>query len=158
MKDFVLTLMLLLSGFSDNQKPDLIIASIQRTAEPVIINAQHCVEVPIKVVVKNNGNTKAGVFKVGIEYLLDGRTFTVAFTVPGEGNSWYPYTDGPMPAGQSVSFKGKVTFHPTMHNVTVRLKANADSCSGDEFMPDYCRVKENKESNNASSYLRVTLP
>jgi hypothetical protein len=38
------------------------------------------------------------------------------------------------------------------------LKAIADSCSGDEFMPDYCRVEESNETNNESTPISIALP
>jgi len=34
----------------------------------------------------------------------------------------------------------------------------ADSCAGEEFVPDECRVSEFDENNNRSSGVRVTLP
>jgi len=142
-------------------KPDLVVTTLETTG-PATINAQNSVEVPVRVVVRNQGNEPAGVFKISTEYtggaINPSNTFAVAFTVPGQPNIWYPYTDGTLAAGSSVPFAGKVTFHPSEHGVTVSLKARADSCSGDEFMPAYCRVEESSETNNDSAALSVSLP
>jgi phage tail sheath gpL-like len=142
-------------------KPDLLVTTLETTG-PATINAQNSVEVPVRVVVRNRGGEPAGVFKVSTEYtggaINPSTTFAVAFTVPGQANIWYPYTNEPLAAGNSASFEGHVTFHPSEHGVAVSLKARADSCSGDEFMPVYCRVEESNESNNESAALSVPLP
>jgi len=128
------------------------------TTGPVTINPAGSVEVPIRVIVKNQGTESAGIFKVATKYTGSGGTFVVAFTVPGQSDTWYPYTTGALDSGSTVTFEGKVTFSPTVHNVTVSLKAIADSCSGDESMPDYCRVKESNETNNESTPISIALP
>lgn len=140
---------------------DLVVTKLQTMGSPTV-NAENSVEVPIQVVVKNQGGAAADVFKVATEYtggtLDPTRTFVVAFTVPGQTDIWYPRTNSPLAAGGTVAFLGKVTFHPSQHGVTVSLKATADSCSGDEFMPDYCRVQESNEGNNESTPISVSLP
>ena len=142
-------------------KPDLLVTTLE-TSGPATINAQNSVEVPLHVVVRNQGSEPAGIFKISTEYtggaINPSNTYSVAFTVPGQPNIWYPYTSGPLAAGSSASFAGRVTFHPSEHGVTVSLKAKADSCSGDEFMPVYCRVEESNETNNDSAPISVSLP
>jgi hypothetical protein len=142
-------------------KPDLLVTTLETTG-PATINAQNSVEVPVRVVVRNQGSEPAGVFKVSTEYtggaINPSSTFAVAFTVPGQPNIWYPYTSGPLASGSSAAFAGRLTFHPSEHGVSVSLKARADSCSGDEFMPVYCRVEESDETNNESAALSVPLP
>lgn len=150
---------LLLSGCVG--KPDLVVTTLETTGPPTV-NAENQVEVPIRVVVKNEGNAAAGIFKVATEYtggtIEPSRTFVVAFTVPGQSDIWYPHTSGSLAAGSTVNFAGKVTFNPGEHGVTVSLKATADSDSGDEFMPAYCRVEESNEDNNESTLISVSLP
>lgn len=150
---------LLLSGCVG--KPDLVVTTLETTGPPTV-NAENSVEVPIRVVVKNQGNAAADVFKVAIEFtggaVDPSRTFVVAFTVPGQTDIWYPHTGSSLAAGSTVTFAGKVTFNPAEHGVTISLKATADSCSGDEFMPAYCRVKESDEGNNESAWISVSLP
>ena len=138
-------------------EPDLIVTSLVTTG-PTTVNSENKVEVPISVTVKNQGLMTAGTFKVSTSYTGTRGTFTVAFTVYGQNSLWYPQTINPLPAGNEVTFSGKVTFHPSVRNETVYLVALADSCSGDEFTPSYCRVKESDESNNWSNSLSLYLP
>ncbi|MCP5053296.1 MAG: hypothetical protein GY940_39390 [bacterium] len=140
-----------------NGKPDLVITDFRVTGVATF-NANNSVELPIRVVVKNQGTVAAGTFKVSVDYTGPKGTFVVAFTVPGQSSPWYPFTGTSLGAGNSVTFNGKLTFHPSVHGVGVSLKALADSCSGDEFMPDYCRVRESNEDNNESVSLSVLLP
>lgn len=57
-----------------------------------------------------------------------------------------------------MKFKGKVILPSSWRGETISLNAIADSCSGDEFMEDYCRVKESNEENNKSNTLTVQAP
>lgn len=153
----IVCMVLLLSGCN----PDLVVTTLETTGSPTV-NADNSVEVPIRVVVKNQGNASADIFKVATEYtggVIDPtRTFVVAFTVPSQTDFWYPRTSSSLGAGSTVTFAGKVIFNPGEHGVTVSLKATADSCSGDEFMPAYCRVEESNEGNNESTAIPVSLP
>jgi hypothetical protein len=147
---------ILMFFFACNGKPDLVVSSLQVTGPPVLNAGAY--ELPIRVVVNNQGSSAAGVFKVSVEYTGPGGTFAVSFTVPGQPNIWYPYTTVGLAAGNSVTFDGKLTFHPSVNSVTVTIKAIADSCGGDEFMPGYCRVDESNEANNKSTAVTVVLP
>lgn len=140
-----------------NGKPDLIVTGISLNGS-AIINSQGSVELPIKVTVKNQGSGSAGIFKISVEYTSPQGTYVVAFSVPGQSNIWYPYTTASLAGGASISFAGKLIFHPAVRGVSVTLRATADSCSGDEFMPDYCRVDESNETNNISAPLSTVLP
>lgn len=142
--------------------PDLVVSSIQATGSPAI-NADNAVEYPVRVVVANQGNRDAGPFKVSTQYsggaIDPARTFAVGFDVPpGPPFTYYPSTATPLAPGSTVTFDGHVVFHPAEHGVTVALTALADSCSGDEFMPSYCRVRELNETNNESTPLSLALP
>jgi hypothetical protein len=141
--------------------PDLVVNTLETTGSPTV-NSENRVEVPIRVVVKNQGSASAGIFKVATEYtggkIDPTRTFVVAFNVPSQSDFWYPRTSSSLAAGSTVTFAGKAIFNSGEHGVTVSLKATADSCSGDEFMPAYCRVEESNEGNNASAPISVSLP
>jgi hypothetical protein len=137
--------------------PDLVVNILQITG-PETINVQGGIEVPIRVVVKNQGDTAAGIFKVAIEYTGPNGSFVVAFTVNGQNSIWYPFTNGSLPAKAEVTFAGKVTFNSASQGQTVSLRARVDSCSGDEFMPGYCRVEEGNEGNNVSTLTPMSLP
>jgi len=136
--------------------PDLVVTSL--TPGDPTVNAAGSVELPVTVVVRNQGDADAGPFKVSLHYNDGSGTFVVAFTVPAENNIWYPSTDADLPAGAEVNFGGVATFHPFVRGVTVSMTAVADSCSGDEFMPSYCRVQESNEGNNTSAPQDVALP
>ena len=137
--------------------PDLVVTTLETTGTPTV-NLEGSVEVPIRVVVENQGDAAADIFKVSTAYTGTNGPYAVAFTVLGQSNMWYPYTTGPLAAGDDVTFTGKLTFHSSVHGVTVSITATADSCSGDEFMPDYCRVEESNEDNNESTPILVSLP
>ncbi len=140
------------------QRPDLVVTSFVATGGAVIVHG--AVELPVKVMVKNQGTAAAPVFKVAVEYSEHGAggPFAVAFDVAGEASNWYPSTDAVLAAGKSASFSGKLKFNPATRHVRVLLRAIADSCSGDEFMEDYCRVRESNELNNKSAALWAALP
>ncbi|MEN8182477.1 MAG: CARDB domain-containing protein [Myxococcota bacterium] len=149
---FASALLLLACG-----QPDLVVTTIESDGTP-IVNADNSAEVPIQVVVRNQGSAAADVFKTAVDYTGSQGTFVVAFTVPGQTDIWYPHTSGSLAAGAEESFAGILTFHPSVHGETLGLHAVADSCSGDEFMPDYCRVQESDEANNRSDSLTVVVP
>jgi len=120
---------------------------------PAGVRGDH-VEVPVTVGVKNQGNAPAGIFKVAVEYTRPGGgPHGVAFS-----SAWYRYTAGPLAPGAVAYFKDYVIFPPTARGVSVTLQAIADSCAGDEFKPEYCRVRESNEGNNRSASITVSLP
>jgi hypothetical protein len=136
--------------------PDLVVVSLQ-TMGPATVNPEGQIEVPIRVVVRNQGGAAADIFKVSTEYSDAEGTWAVPFTVPGQDYTWYPYTSAPLPAGAKTTFQGVVTFSYAQDE-TVSLRAIADSCAGDEFVPDHCRVEESNEANNESTSIAVSLP
>ena len=137
--------------------PNLIVANWQATGPPTV-NAENSVEVPVRAVVRNDGDGSAGVFKLGAQYTESGGSFAVSFIVPGQTSVWYPFTSASLASGGEVTFDGHIVFHPSLHGETVTVTVTADSCSGDEFMPDYCRVDESNEGDNESASISVALP
>jgi hypothetical protein len=138
-------------------QPDLVVTTLEMTG-PATINPEGGVEVPILVVIKNQGGAEADVFKISTEYTGPSGTFLVPFTVPGQGDIWYASTSAPLGPGMDVTFAGNVTFQSALQGQTISLKAMADSCAGDEFMRDFCRVEESNEDNNESTPISVSLP
>ena len=138
-------------------KPDLAVTSLATTGAPTI-NADSSIAVPIRVVIRNGGTASAAIFKTATKYIGPQGTFEVAFTVPGQSSIWYPRTNSSLAPGSDVTFNGKVTFHSTLRGASVKLIAIADSCSDDEFMPNYCRVDESNEGNNGSNSVSLSLP
>lgn len=112
---------------------------------------------PLQITVTNRGGSDSGAFKIAVQ----GRTensgdFSRAFLLNGNPNSYYINVDNLPPGGQAV-FSGFVAFYDQEPNTTAWVTAEADSCSGDEFMPKNCRVQEYDESNNVSNVLRGSL-
>ncbi len=139
-------------------KPDLITTSLATTGA-IALNPSSEFVLPAQVVVRNNGTTPAGPFKVSVEYTnAIGETFTAPFTVPGQIDTWFPWVDGSLLPGAEVVFDGSVFLHASLEGTTVTLRATADSCSDDDFMPWYCRVEEINEANNVSGPQVVALP
>jgi hypothetical protein len=135
----------------------LVVTTFQTTGPGTIV-AKGQVELPIRVVIKNQGGVPADIFKVSAEYKgAKGGMFLAPFTVPGQG-FWYPYTNAPLAVGRQVTFEGKVTFSSALQGEIVALWAIADSCAGEESVPDYCRVQESNEDNNESASISVSLP
>jgi hypothetical protein len=129
--------------------PDLVITGFQVTG--LLKWEEGDIYAPVHVVVRNQGTAAAGIFKVTVERQKEGEPyFQRPFTVPGQADSWAPYTGGPLPAGEEVVFEGHVNIGPDSEygGLTVILRVTADSCLGDEFQPDYCRVAESNEDNN----------
>jgi hypothetical protein len=137
--------------------PDLVVTNFIQTGTKST-NADGSINVPVKVVVKNVGLADAVVFKTGVDYTnAAGQTYPVAFNVAGQSSMWYPFTNSVLPAGREVSFEGILVFQALLNGSTLSVKAIADSSSGDEFMPAYCRVNEVSETNNASAAIRIVL-
>jgi hypothetical protein len=154
------------TGVERAAPPDLVVVSLEASG-PVVVNDNGQAEAPILVIVRNQGQTPAAVFKVAAEYsggvISPGSTFVVPFTAqptadvdPASG--FYPFTRQPLPPAGEVTFIGQVTFNPTERGVTVSLRVIADSCSGEESTPDYCRVAESNETNNISAPISLKLP
>ena len=139
-------------------KADIVVPYISAVGTPTI-NPQGAVEVPVSVTVANPGTLDAPQFKMAMFYetATEG-PYVVSFDVPGQPSMWYPYTAGTMMAAGEETFNGVVTFHPSLHGVTVDLWAEGDSCAGDEFMPPHCRVDELDEFNNESQVISIYLP
>lgn len=139
-------------------QPDLVVTSFQQNGATVLPNG--FIEVSATAKVRNIGTAAAGIFKTSVEYTRapDATEFTVAFTVLGQADIWYPWTSGPLAPGAEVTFSGKLTYHSALRGRTVQTRVWADSRSGDEFIPDWCRVLESNEGNNHSVVVPITLP
>jgi hypothetical protein len=110
--------------------------------------------------VKNQGTAAAGIFKTStsVRTYPDTNYYVRAFTVSGQKNIWYPWTSSSLGGGSTVTFNGYLSFTNYEAGNLIYIRALADSCSGDEFMPSYCRVNESNENNNESTSISLTLP
>jgi hypothetical protein len=148
------------AGFTLNcppRQPDLVVQLFYQPGSATV-SATGSVELPVRAVVRNIGNAAADIFKVSAHYAVAGGKFVAPFTVRGQESIWYAYTSEPLEPGAAVVFEGIVTLPAALQGSVVSLTVVADSCSGDEFMPAYCRVEESNEDNNESATLLATLP
>ena len=99
----------------------------------------------------NRGGRDAGEFAIHID--ADG--FMVPFMVAGQQSQFSPRVEG-LGAGQSRTVQGTLRIR-VGGRASVEAVATVDSCAGEEFMPEHCRVEEANEGNNASEVVRVRL-
>ena len=131
--------------------PDLRVTKI--TADtPTFENDGSVANLPLKVTVKNFGGSTDENFKTSVDVAVgSGQRFVRPFTVTGQRDIWYPWQSG-LGIGEEVTFSGNLQIGlpggDSLYGQSVTIIALADSCSGDEFMPSYCRVEESLENNN----------
>lgn len=136
---------------------DLVVSRMAMVGTPAVAGAT--IDVPIQVDVTNRGTETAQLFKVAMELASRGGSpQQVAFAVEGERDPQYPFTRVPLRAGATAAIRGRIRVPLSHRGTTVTFRAVADSCAGEEFMPDYCRVRETNEANNASGGTAVSLP
>jgi hypothetical protein len=117
------------------------------------------VKIPLTVTVANLGTVAAGPFKVGVEMIGEsGSPYAVPFTVPREADLWRPTIEG-LGGREETTVSGSVTLaDPSLFGQMPTMVVRVDSCAGDEFMPEGCRVLETNEDNNEESAGRLVLP
>jgi hypothetical protein len=136
---------------------DLIVTRLEVTGTPVVVGDR--IEVPFLVEVRNQGVAPAAIFKVAVEYARPGADFlSVAFAVPGDRDTTYPFSRVPLTTGRSTVFAGRLRLPISERGARLSVRAFADSCWGDEFLPEYCRVRESDERNNRSRTISLSLP
>jgi hypothetical protein len=149
--------------------PDLVVTALSTSGTPTILSSG-MVRWPVTVTVKNTCGFRlgppyyvclsagTGEFKVALDYRDSAGTWSIAFAVWDDASTdnWYGWVPSLGP-DSSRTLHGYAFFPKSARGKTVKLIATADSCSGDEFMPAYCRVLERYETNNSLSILR-TLP
>lgn len=126
--------------------PDLIVEQFARNGE--ISERDGRFYVPVTVKVKNQGNKAATSFKLAVDYWRNGQQYAAPFSVSGQSSLWYPFAPS-LASGKSISFQGNVIIRIDAGAEGTIFKVEADSCSGDELMPEFCRIKENDEGNNS---------
>lgn len=143
---------------------DLVITRLEATGQG-IINAQTQVELPIQVVIKNNGAITATTFKVAASYTNSDNTEALPVSLTANTTAGVDPADGISPVirqeiapGQEMALAGLVTFPPEEHGAEVSLTVLADSCRDETGFPDHCRIEEVDETNNRSASLSLSLP
>jgi hypothetical protein len=161
-KMFVAIVSILLYGtilaLSVDGLPDLTVTGIA-VGTPSFINPSEA-NLPLTVTIKNLGDTTSTRFKLSVDVIDSSGRFVKPFKVPGQADIWYPWKTG-LARGATYSFSGSLYLGiprgPSLHGQRITIIPRVDSCSGDEFMPDYCRVRESNEGNNEMRRV-VTLP
>lgn len=112
--------------------------------------------VPLRITARNQGGETAGPFKISVFGSASDGDFLRPF-VPysGEGD-FYIFFDGKLPPGAEAIFEGAVAFNPNLQG-EAKIYAEVDSCAGEEFPPQGCRVGESDEGNNFSDGVIVNL-
>ncbi len=143
---------------SANGLPDPRIGSIA-AGTPSFVNPSEA-NLPLTVTIQNPGDTTNTRFKVSVDVIDSSGRFVKPFMVADSSDRWYPWKSG-LARGASYSFRGTlyvgIPGGSSLHGQTITIVPRVDSCSGDEFMPDYCRVRESNERNNEVQR-SVTLP
>lgn len=141
-----------------NGLPDLTVTQIA-TGAPSFINPSEA-NLPLTVTITNLGDATGTRFKLSVDVIDSSGRFVKPFTVPSSSDRWYPWKTG-LARGETYSFRGTLYIGtprgPSLHGQRITIIPRVDSCSGDEFMPDYCRVRESNEGNNENRR-SVTLP
>jgi hypothetical protein len=131
--------------------PDLRVTQVT-AGTPTFEEDGSVANVPLTVTVKNFGGATDKAFKTSVDVIVgSGQRYVRPFTVPGQSEMWYPWQSG-LGSGEEVTFSGNLQIGipsgDSLYGQSATIIALADSCSGDEFMPSYCRVEESLENNN----------
>jgi hypothetical protein len=153
-----------LVGAGATDRPDLRVLSFQPTGEAR--PGDGTVDVPVELVVYNDGDVPAAIFKVSVAYTSDsGGPYSVALTADGTPDvdssfGYYPFSAHELEPDGEIVFTGVLRFADDGTARVTDVVATADSCSGDEFIdPAVCRVVEVREDNNTSTPpQRIDLP
>jgi hypothetical protein len=154
---------IVLTGVGVTDRPDLVVPGFRQIGEPR--QGDGTVDVPVEVVVRNDGDVPAGIFKVSVDFASDVEgSFPVQFIADrtsdvDPGNLFYPFSTRELGPGEQIAFTGVLRFADRGRSRSGEAVAVADSCSGDEFQdPASCRVEEFDEGNNRSDPLPLKVP
>jgi hypothetical protein len=141
--------------------PDLIVTDFHSTGAAIFDPRTGTLQIPVTVVVQNQGRAAATLFKVAIEFAKKGSGEPSAradFTIPGFADLRSPMTRAPLAAGATITFTGRVVLPARLSGDPVLLQAVADYCTGEGLKETYCRVYESNERNNRSRQALFQLP
>jgi hypothetical protein len=124
-------------------KPDLVVGIKQ--AAQIRTEPDGSYSLLLSIGVRNVGRASAGPFKVTV--LLGGQSYL-----------WSGSQPSPVPAGGTATLRAPLRLAGTLAGTSIALSALVDSCIGDEFMPEHCRVDELDEGNNRSNTLQLGVP
>lgn len=154
---------ILLQGMGVVGQADLIVSQLEQT-DGIDFGPNNELIVPIRAVVNNQGNAPAPVFKVATSYAGGSfGPFVASFRANSTedvdpDNGFYPFTRREIAPNGEVAFEGVVIFTAIENQNSLSLRIMADSCSGEEFALETCRVEEANEDNNESQPILVDVP
>jgi hypothetical protein len=132
---------LMILAVSANGLPDLKVTGIATGATSFISPSE--ANLPLTVTIQNIGDATGTRFKLSVDVIDSSGRFVKPFTVPGQSDRWYPWKTG-LARGASYSFRGTlyvgIPVGASLHGQRITIIPRVDSCSGDEFMPDYWAV------------------
>jgi hypothetical protein len=153
-----LLLLVMIFPVSAYALPDLIVTGIAAGAPSFISSSE--ANLPLTVTIMNRGDATGVRFKLSVDVIDSAGRFVKPFTVLASGDRWYPWKTG-LARGQTYNFRGTLYIGiprgASLHGQRITIIPRVDSCSGDEFMPAYCRVRESNEGNNENRR-SITLP
>jgi hypothetical protein len=143
---------------------DLVITQVEATGQGMI-NPNAQVEIPLRVVIKNNGALTTTIFKVAAEYTNSTTDAVLPVPLTADPTEGVDPADGISPVvrqevapGQELALAGRVIFAPEEQGAEVSLTVLVDSCRDETGFPDSCRIEEVDETNNRSASLPLSLP
>ncbi|MEM1397426.1 MAG: hypothetical protein AAGH38_08270, partial [Pseudomonadota bacterium] len=81
-----------------------------------------------------------------------------AFFETDDGSTYYPFRTMPLAPGEIWTVNADLVMRIDGVSENLTLRVEADSCAGDEFMPDTCRIQEADEENNFSMRIVTDRP
>jgi broad specificity phosphatase PhoE len=142
--------------------PDLVVGSFEATNPLVCDWVQQTATLPVRAVIENRGDEAAGDFHTGVWQSWNDEAVAVCFRDPQHsdpdpgGPDWcFPWVDGPVPPGGTVTLSGEVQAH-FLTGDPFSLRARADSGECGTAPVESCLVEEVDEDNNESSPLFET--
>ncbi|HSR51569.1 MAG TPA: PASTA domain-containing protein [Acidobacteriota bacterium] len=141
------------SQASTPQLPDLTV-QVRQTGN--VVQRSGGVLIPVQVTVRNQGGSPASGFKNSFHYSASSQGLA-SFQVNRQTTF---YVNGPssLPPNRTFQFQGSIYIRGSFQGQVIHVWVKTDSCSGDEFMPNHCRVEESNEGNNDSNRLSFKLP
>lgn len=153
-----------LTGIGVTDTPNLVVVDLHQSGDTT--HGDGTIDVPVELVLRNDGDVSAGIFKVSAAYSGGNISATSASFVgffaessedvdPHDGP--YPFTSHDLAPDAVVTFRGVLRFSDKEEGSTVSVSAIADSCQGEEFPSPDCRVAEFDEDDNESSSIPIVL-
>ncbi|MDH3260480.1 MAG: hypothetical protein OEM84_05850 [Acidimicrobiia bacterium] len=106
----------------------------------------------VSIEVENLGGPFSEEYKVQFEWFNDAAGEWQSVPTASTATGFDPFFVGPVGAGGSTVFRGWAVWVLEWlgNQRQVSIRALVDSCFGDEFMAEFCRVEESDEGNNVS--------